>query len=318
MVSNPVVTSATELKSVKISNNSHEVLMVMVDELPEEASVSDNTYYIDRATGTSHLRRFSDNVWSWSTTSGVFDPESLSIKIPLEFVRYCGKFEVQWEYSVEGEFAESYTDIQQHTVIQPLFTPRELKEFDPDFENMGVTDTAIMRLERVIRAIIERSTGQKFELSYGTEMGRSYNTSSLILPKRLVYLEGYSGYISGVRSTVESDGWIVRARYPHVNIHVMNANPIYDVYTTNGFKDDLYHLKGEWGYRSVPEQIKLAAMLLAQDYGCRESVWRDRYIEMMKNVDWSIQYHDKAFEGTGNIKVDTILESYMVNNMVVV
>lgn len=276
--------------------------------------VAEGDRYIDYDTGLSY--ELTDT--GWVSRGQRFNSLINSIAVPTPFITYCGKFNVRWEYFMEDGFGDRYYEVQQHTVVQPLFTAAELKDFDPDFETMNVSDNAIKRLERVIRAVIERSTGQKFELSYGIQTGRSYNGESLMLPKRAVALEGYSGYISGVKSRIDSDGWILRAVNPHSSITNINANPIYDVYSTSGFSKDRYTLRGEWGYRSVPEQIQLAAMLLAQDYGCRESVWRDRYIEMMKNVDWSIQYHDKAFEGTGNIKVDQILQSYTVSKWAVV
>lgn len=323
-VLSPAVKDVSEIKRLRIRNGSWglEAVYDFGDGAPEASNVEERSLkverrYVDRQTGDLYAFNYPDTEWVLDVESW-FDTDMLAAPVDPYFTRYCGKFEVSWTYVVPGSMGGDHVDSQQHVVYEPLFTPDELKVFDEDFERKNVSDAAINRLERIVRAVIERSTGQKFELSYGTVTARSYNGASLVVPKRVVSLEGSSGMINGVSCTVESDGWLIMARKPHRNIHILDANPIYDVYTTTGFKEEHYTLRGEWGYTSIPEQIKLAAMLLAQDYGCRESVWRDRYIEMMKNVDWSIQYHSGAFQGTGNIKVDQILQSYILNKMVVV
>ena len=140
----------------------------------------------------------------------------------------------------------------------------------------------------------------------------------MALPKRAVWLEGVRGTIAGSRARVESDGWIVRALQPLSSVSYIGANPIYDVWERPAFELGSVPLTGEWGYYTVPEQIALAAMTLAQDYGCRESVWRDRYITNMKNANWSFEFNDKSFTGTGNVKVDLILQSYTLNSMVII
>lgn len=234
------------------------------------------------------------------------------IEVPYSFLRYCGKFDVRVDFEVDSK---SYTEVQQHTVIQPLFTTQELREFDSDFVNSS--DAAIRRLERAVRAIIERITGQKFELSHGVETARSYNGQTLVMPKRIVTLEGSKGFILGVNSSVESDGWVVRALNPMYYSVDPYVNPIHDPYSSYSFREGSYRISGEWGYRSVPEQINLAALTLAQEYGCRESAWRAKYVETIKNVDWGVTYHENAFVGTGNVNVDKILESYILNKMVV-
>lgn len=294
---------AAELRSVTFENSKREERITFSPSDPSDEVGSEGDKHINSDTEALHVK--SENVWL--PKSSAFNNLTSEVSIPHHFVTYAGKFTARWEYETDGEL---YSDIQEHTVVQPLFTAKDIKSFDPDFESLS--DHDLIRLERVVRAIIERVTGQKFELTYGIHMARSYNGSSLMLPKRAVSLDDYSGSVAGVRSRVESDGWILRALNPQSTVTQFSANPIYDVYTHGGWKSDRYFLKGEWGYRSVPEQIQLAAMLLAQDYGCDQSVWRDRYIDMMKNVDWSITFHDKAFEGTGNVKVDQILQSYTV------
>ena len=302
--------SSDELVSVEFENLRHSSKYVFgtVDPTPED--VAGDVMYVNKDTGVIYI---SDSDKEPVEMRARFYPETVSIDVPLEFINYCGKFNVKWTYEVDGV---EHVENQQHDVIQPLFTPDELRAFDGDFANSS--DNDIKRLERIVRGIIETVTGQSFELSYGVETVRSHNGGTLVPPKRVVSLDGYSGYVAGVKSAVESDGWIIRAYSPMEYTTKMYANPIRDTYLTNAFKEGTYRIRGEWGYRSVPERISLAAMLLAQEYGCRESAWRDKYVEQMKNVDWTVTFNPGAFAGTGNIKVDQILTSYTLNKLVVI
>lgn len=303
----PSVTNVAELKSVRFRNLKSDTKIVFGE--PAVPLVGD--WYAD--TSSNDVYVFEQGSWK-EIPYIAFDPTTFSITVPYTYAYYAGKFDVEWEYEVQGK---TYTETHQHSVIEPLFTKTELEEFDEDFKKMTAGD--IKRLERIIRALIERITGQKFELSYGVHRARSLNGNSLMMPKRVVALEGMSGQVAGIRANVESDGWIVRAVQPRVLDDLMNyTNPIFDLFASTGFSREYYDIKGEWGYRSVPEQIKMAAMMLAQTYGCREDVWRDKYVKMMKNVDWSAQFDERTFAGTGNVKVDRILESYTLNKMVVI
>lgn len=303
--------SADEVVSVEFENPFYysKFNFGTADPTPEDVAgglmyVESDTGYTYKAGSDGTPERFEINK---------FNPEAVSMEVPYEYVTYCGKFNVKWTYRVDGV---AYVESQQPDVVQPLFTPEELQEFDADFESVDVL--AIRRLERIVRAIIERHTGQSFELSYGVQIARSHNGSTLVLPKRAVALDGLSGHIGGVYSTLESDGWIVRARTPFEYTTKMYSNPINSESLRPAFREGTYPLKGEWGYTSVPDQITLAAMLLAQDYGCRESAWRDKYVETIKNVDWGLSFNSQSFVGTGNVKVDQILQAYILNKMVVI
>ena len=302
--------SPEELVSLKFERGGAEVNYNFGTTLPEASDIPEGGRYVNSDTGFVYKANEQGEPVS---VGGHFNPLTNSIVVPYEFVKYCGRFNTVVEYRAFGSI---HSNTQQNDVVQPLFNPEELKDFDPDFES--VKDADIRRLERMVRAVIERITGQSFELTYGTEIAKSHNGSTLALPKRAVWLEGVRGTIAGSRARVESDGWIVRALQPLSSVSYIGANPIYDVWERPAFELGSVPLTGEWGYYTVPEQIALAAMTLAQDYGCRESVWRDRYITNMKNANWSFEFNDKSFTGTGNVKVDLILQSYTLNSMVII
>lgn len=304
-----------DLTSATFSNGDAKITVLYGTGNPSGSSIigggEDNVeMYVDTTTGTIYV--WVNELWSTANVTYVDG----KLPVPYEFVHYCGKFRVQWKYVVAGK---EYEDVVEHEVVQPLFTYEQLTAFDKDFIPLGVG--GVTRLERIVRSVIERHTGQKFNLTKGTVNAVSHNGESMALPKRMVSMAGNVGVLDGVRATIESDGWIIRAGVYNNSLSTYNdhyANPIYDVYERPRFRRDRYVIAGTFGYYSVPEQINLAAMLLAQDYGCREAVWRDRYVESMKSADWSVMYNEGAFAGTGNAKVDHILQSYTLNKMVVV
>ena len=312
----PFNVDVSQVNAVVITKGDPTVRIVFGDGIPtSEMNEAGYDYvYIDRASGIAY-------VWNSDTlTSEVHpyvaldmaDPNIPTLRVPVALILYAGKFQVDWFYEVYGQ---PVRDSETHEVFEPLFTADELKSFDPDFKT--IDETAIDRLERIVRNVVESITGQKFHLRRGTVIAKVYGGKAMMMPERVVSLD--DKYIGNSRVDVRSDGWVVRAMQPvNEGTTYLNTSPIYDPYTYLPFRDNEYSLSGEFGYASVPETIKLAAMILAQDYGCHESAWRDRYIETMKNANWGVTYNEGAFKGTGNVKVDRILESYTINRMVLV
>jgi hypothetical protein len=80
----------------------------------------------------------------------------------------------------------------------------------------------------------------------------------------------------------------------------------------------VYSITGDWGYESVPYPVVQAARLLISDYACQDSSYRDRYLESIKAADWRMQFTQAAYDGTGNLKADQLLNPYKLSNMVVI
>ena len=77
-------------------------------------------------------------------------------------------------------------------------------------------------------------------------------------------------------------------------------------------------MKGAFGWESIPSDIKDAAMLLAELFSCNEATWRDRYIKAIRAADWRFDFDGRAFEGTGSVSVDRLLEKYTVNRFAII
>lgn len=238
--------------------------------------------------------------------------------IPYDITRVDGPFDVVWSYSVQGK---AYTKTDEHHVITPYFTKDELVAWDSDFALLD--DAAVLRLENNVRGVIQTVTDQKFGLEYETISFKGTGGPMVSLPKRLVSTDGLndpSGVLLDSTVWIGNDGWTLNTKnFPTWVDDLASTNPIRNPFVAYGAfgKDTYYSLTGYWGYESVPSDISLAAKILAEDYGCDESLWRDRYIGNIRAADWRFEFNTGAFQKTGNVKVDQILGKYTLNRMVV-
>ncbi len=256
---------------------------------------------------------------------GVTYPSAIAgqdVAVPYAITREDGDFDTLWTYTVEGV---QYTRRDTNTVVTPLFKYPDLVAFDAKLA--PITEPQAIRLERTIRSVIEILTGQTFGYEYDviTVMGNGAN--KIALPKRLVSADSMTAagtYLNGTY-TISNDGWTLQANAAGSWLEELEAQvnvqpPIRDPYA-NGtiFRDGApYTIAGYFGYLGVPDDIVLAAMTLAGDYGCDEAAWRDRYIANIRSADWRIEFNPLTWHGTGNVIVDQLLDKYKKHNMVVI
>ena len=65
------------------------------------------------------------------------------------------------------------------------------------------------------------------------------------------------------------------------------------------------------GYRAVPPDVEYATRLLIEDLKCGKLDYFKRYITSYNTDQFRIQFDKSLFNGTGNMIVDKILESYV-------
>jgi hypothetical protein len=241
----------------------------------------------------------------------------LQAPIPYKITAVGGDFDVHWTYTVEGH---EFNRIDNHRVVTPMFTKPALLAWDQDFALLS--DSKIVSLERIIRNVIESVTGQTFNYEYASITVPGSGGSVVSLPKRLVTAESLNDRTGELLdSTVyrKNDGWTLSVFSEPSWVERKFTAPITAPWERYGsFRADTqYTISGYWGYASIPSDIAMAALLLAEDYGCDESLWRDRYVANMRSADWRFEFDARAYEGTGNVKVDRLLQKYTLNRMVV-
>lgn len=79
-----------------------------------------------------------------------------------------------------------------------------------------------------------------------------------------------------------------------------------------------FEITGDWGYKTVPANVKEAAKLLVNDYACMESAYRDRYLKSIRAADWRLEFSSQAWSSTGNARADLLLDEYVLLDWAVV
>lgn len=230
------------------------------------------------------------------------------VNLPFEVTKYDGDFTVVYTFNINGG---AQTATEAHKVVTPLFTPIELKNFDSDFN--ALSNDSIEFLESKIRSLFYTWTGQKFGLSNETVSFMGGDRTSIRLPKRCANPAGPTFGDSTYHARVTNDGWIVESFVSDSWIDKFES--AFDFHPRTFRDGTRYYLKGEWGYYSVPEDIVKAAMILAQDYGCDQSLWRDRWMKSVRLADMRFEFDSRAFTLSGNVVVDQILDRYMLERM---
>lgn len=233
------------------------------------------------------------------------DPDTLEIAIPHSVVTSCGEFTIEWSYTVDGDPA-IHRAYETHEVVAPLFTKEQLLASDEKFNVLD--DGAVERLESLVRRVIEAHTDVKFGL-YNTTTGY-VGAASVYTQQPIIQLSPLNEF--PVASLIHDD------RYGFFFDYYDNSvAPIRSPRETTRIHRNVI-LNGVFGWTSVPHDVTQAALLLAGDFSCYEDTWKDRYIRAMRAADWRIDYAEGAYVGTGNVKVDHILEKYCYRGMLVI
>lgn len=154
-------------------------------------------------------------------------------------------------------------------------------------------------VEQDIRYLINHYCGQAFYSWTGTALIR-INDQSVELPEHMDRLTTVTN-----NTLLPADplhpGWYLSAGGYSLNR---------DAYRT---VDGDYHVTGVWGWTAVPAEVRKAAILLFKDRLCSDRVYREHYINKLRNENFAIEYSDDAFaDTTGNLLVDHILASYKI------
>ena len=239
------------------------------------------------------------NIGTATPTDGYID-----VPVAIPHTLYDGTIDIRVEITYNGnEFS-----IEDHVdVVTPLFTHDDLKDVMPD-------EAKAVELERLVRKVIETVTGQTF----GRKIDTVYSTTAekvVMFDAPLIMLTdlSWAGRHAPLSTTLNPP------KIPHETIEDGFGMIIdwdnYDVKTdslwvirNNGPR--IVSIEGVFGYNRVPSDVKEAALLIAGVWGTKQAVWRDRYIQIMRSADWSVQYHERAFLSTGSATADQLLSKY--------
>lgn len=272
--------------------------------------------YRNRETSVSLSAPVADAVYSvtvsspggLTTTHDDIIPDALGkIEVPIQFGHTLYNGEIVIKINVAITSWETFTIEDYVDVVTPLFTWEDLR-------NEGYTADSTPELERLVRHVIEAYTGQEF----GRRIKRftiSPDDRRVNFDAPLIEFRGVSDQYATLSTT------LTPPKFPYEIVDggfglSINTDQ-YDIKTDSFWivesrrRRSCIFGEGVFGYNRVPQDVKEAALLIAGVWGCRQAVWRDRYIQTMKSADWNVQYDDGAFQATtGSVTADQLLSKY--------
>lgn len=302
-----------------------------------------NKVYLEGDSGWTPTATYAKDGVSAGSLSPVWNTDDLRFEATLPYILDECTVTVTWTFTVPGAGQIIKTD--SYEIITPLVTKREIKSIWEE-----ATDEEVVEVEAAVRYIIQAHTGQKFGKRNKSMVVPGDGEKALAMPERLMSISGIktlSAVLNPSAVIIIADGWYVKKKYYDVVSEIENTSLYWDgagVYdfdfpeeaphglghTPDRFghgeiisapgsfsgatwKDDYpFTITGVWGYDSVPSAVKEAAKLLINDYACSEQSYRDRYLDSIKSADWRLQFNDKAFLHTGNVRADQLLNDYVM------
>ena len=266
----------------------------------------------------------------YATTYGTGEA---SFKIPFSITTIDRRLSVTWEYVVENEpvsIEEFYAvETQYSTTTETIdFLGLGNNSSDLNFYEPEEIESA----EKIARTIIDGYTGQKFNKYYGFQEAWGVGSDAIELVERMITLDkvwedgqlvidntgdpvynnfGFDLEITptGKAIRIINTGWDVR--------YDNQVDPTVLYY--GRFRDNTrYRFRGQIGYKYVPNDIKIASMMLIGDILANDFNWRNKYLKKVDLSEISFEMHDGAFNGTGNVAVDNILDQYRNINIMVI
>jgi len=227
------------------------------------------------------------------------------------------------------------TDSVDVTVKIPYATYSEIYAY---FQNYNISTGSnilhnqpqayVEKLERQVRYLINAYTGNEFKFEYKTVGAYGQNTDLLHLGQRIesfdkITYDDYVIYDStedpavdllDVTLAIAPSKFSIKVVAEGVNItEWVDQNPLQN--PSYFSKDSAYLVRGEYGWKVVPEDIKIAVYELINDILCSDHVYRNKGLKSIQNDSFNIQFADGMLNGTGNLYVDSLLSQYKVWNL---
>lgn len=241
--------------------------------------------------------------------------------------------EIVWTYQINGV---AFIQKDYYSVDEVYASVSDIIDFlgygkKPSDINYHKTEE-IISAEKIARTIVEGYTYQVFSTRYGSQemIGNGSDALSLI-EKQLTIDQMWEDDLLVIDNTqnppvntfgfpleITQTGFAVRIVDPGWDIRYDNQVDPTILYYGRFRDNSRYKLVGNIGYKYVPDDIKLATMLLVNDVLSNDFNWRNKYLNKVDLSEISFEMHGGAFNGTGNITVDNILDQYRNVNIVII
>ena len=224
-----------------------------------------------------------------------------------ELSQWPTDFEVHLTYDTDSVIKNKFFVVAPYAEIDEIAVAGGFQTTDPQGDKYMAYAT-IREMESLARNIINSYTGRDFGREYRKIVLDGTDTD-------LLYSDEHITWIGLVMHDDEPIYSSTVGQYVVSQTH--HGLTIIDDYGDKyGFPEGYdYTLIGIFGEEEVPQDITLAAKMLAVNYLCNGSGGTNKYVEQTKFGESQTKVNRLAFVGTGLHAVDLLLEKYRFNTM---
>lgn len=221
------------------------------------------------------------------------------------------------------------TDFLDISLVRPYVTADELASelgltivSGTPANTSEVKRSTLERWERQARMFINSKIDDKVRLEYKTITVVGEDTDVLFLggyriesfdkitkDDEVVY--DLQEEINLLDETLEISKSKLQLKPVSVGVNIDEGKSVVALYDRGYFeRGSIYSVRGEYGWKNIPESLKEATIILVDDMRCNDWSYRNKGLKSVKNDSFDIQYNDIAFSGTGNILVDALISEF--------
>ena len=240
---------------------------------------------------------------------------------------------IRWDYEINSAstFQTQYAEIvTPYALVSDIVDYYKIGPRPSDLNYYSEHDITLA--EQVARLMINNYTSQDFGTRYDSQEQFGSGSDALELTERMLtidkvyengklvidYTTGYNVFGYDVELTPTGKAIRIKLDNTYGDVRYDNQVDPTILYYGSFRSHTRYKVVGQFGYNYVPQDIKLCTMLLCGDLLSNDAAWRTKYLKKVSLAEVSFELAKGAFNGTGNVLVDSILDSYRNINMVVI
>lgn len=247
------------------------------------------------------------------------------LRIGIELLDY-GTPSTASSIGSNGSYTTDFVDV---SLVRPYVTADVLAEelgltivTGTPADTSEVKRSTLEKWERQARMFINSKIDEKIRLQYKTVSVIGEDTDYLYLDGHRI--ESYDKIIKDDEVVYDSQEDINLLSYtlvssnsklqlkPYLSGYNLDEGKAMAALADPGYfeRGSVYSVRGEYGWKNVPEQIREATIILVDDMRCNDWSYRNKGLKSVKNDSFDIEYTDSIFSGTGNLLVDSLLSEF--------
>ena len=235
-----------------------------------------------------------------------------------------------WTYNVDNNPMTQtfyYNVVTPYISISEAYTRLHFGREEGDLNYVNYHE--MQQAEKFARFMVENYTGIKFGKYAKTVSAYGQDADVLFLGERIVsftQIKENGKLVIDTTNSINNFNFPLEITPTNHSLRIVSDEDINEggkldiVYPSNGsfYGGYRYDITGVFGWKSVPEKVQTAMLMLIKDYFGKDNIWRARFVQSVSFGDTDMQFSKLAFRGTGNFYVDKLLDEFKSTNMAVI